>query len=133
MLVGPIHLAEFLLIATTSRVVRLSSPGTVVTSYLGKWNTKASRAEYDRVIGEWLAAGRCLTQTLDDLTIAELAARYLDHAKTYYKRNIMLLKRLHHAGEIEERAAQAIDLVDDHTVNPVGLDSRQSWLGCLAL
>ena len=23
--------------------------------YLGRWNTKASRAEYDRLIGEWLA------------------------------------------------------------------------------
>ena len=26
--------------------------------YLGKWNSKTSRAEYDRLIGEWLAAGR---------------------------------------------------------------------------
>ena len=23
--------------------------------YLGKWNTKASRAEYRRLVGEWLA------------------------------------------------------------------------------
>jgi len=28
--------------------------------YLGRWNTKASRAEYDRLIGEWLVGGRCL-------------------------------------------------------------------------
>ena len=26
--------------------------------YLGKWNTTASKAEYSRLIGEWLAAGR---------------------------------------------------------------------------
>jgi hypothetical protein len=25
--------------------------------YLGRWNSKASRGEYDRLIGEWLAAG----------------------------------------------------------------------------
>ncbi len=28
--------------------------------YLGTWNTSASRREYDRLIGEWLAAGRRL-------------------------------------------------------------------------
>ena len=28
--------------------------------YLGKWNTNASRAEYDRLIREWLADRRCL-------------------------------------------------------------------------
>ena len=42
--------------------------------YLGKWNTKASRAEYDRLIGEWLAGGRCLPAARSDLTVAELAA-----------------------------------------------------------
>lgn len=26
--------------------------------YLGPWNTKASRAEYDRLVGEWLLNGR---------------------------------------------------------------------------
>jgi hypothetical protein len=28
--------------------------------YLGPWNTKASKLEYDRIIGEWLASGRQL-------------------------------------------------------------------------
>ena len=31
--------------------------------YLGKWDTKASRTEYDRLIGEWLAVGLCPTAT----------------------------------------------------------------------
>ena len=30
--------------------------------YLGKWNTRQSWAEYDRLTGEWLAAGRVLRQ-----------------------------------------------------------------------
>jgi hypothetical protein len=38
--------------------------------YLGKWNTAASRAEYSRQIGEWLAGGRCLPGAAADLTIA---------------------------------------------------------------
>jgi hypothetical protein len=35
--------------------------------YLGKWNTEASRAEYDQRIGEWLAGGRCLPSSLEAL------------------------------------------------------------------
>jgi hypothetical protein len=41
--------------------------------YLGKFNSTVSRAEYDRLIGEWLAAGRCLPRPETGLTIAELA------------------------------------------------------------
>jgi len=57
--------------------------------YLGKWNTRASRSEYDRVIGEWLPAGRCMTQRRGgkEITIAELALAYLRFAKTYYRRD----------------------------------------------
>jgi len=44
--------------------------------YLGRYGTRASRAEYDRLIGEWLAAGRCLLRSDCDLTVAELAHRY---------------------------------------------------------
>ncbi len=28
--------------------------------YLGPWKSKASEVEYDRLVGEWLAAGRRL-------------------------------------------------------------------------
>jgi hypothetical protein len=54
--------------------------------YLGTWNTKASRQEYERLIGEWLANGRRLpTQDAkDDLRICELLVAYLKFAETYY-------------------------------------------------
>jgi len=54
--------------------------------YLGKWNTKTSRCEYERLIGEWLANGRRLTADSQkaDLRICELVKAYLDFAKTYY-------------------------------------------------
>jgi len=55
--------------------------------YLGRWNTGASRAVYDRLIGEWLAAGRELPKPETDLTIAELALRYLKFAKSYYRKD----------------------------------------------
>ena len=52
--------------------------------HLGPYRAKASRAEYDRLIGEWLAAGRCLPAPESDLTVAELALRYWRFAKVYY-------------------------------------------------
>ncbi len=52
--------------------------------YLGKWNTKASRQEYDRLIAEWIASGRCLLPAKVELTVIELAAAYKRFAKTYY-------------------------------------------------
>lgn len=55
--------------------------------YLGKYATKASRAEYDRLIGEWLAGGRSLPRPQSDLTVAELAERYWCFAKSYYRKD----------------------------------------------
>lgn len=54
--------------------------------YLGKYGSRASRAEYDRLIGEYIAAGRSLPceYVEDGLTLAELAIRFTKHAKTYY-------------------------------------------------
>jgi integrase len=56
--------------------------------YLGTHGTKASRTEYDRLIGEWLAAGRNpLGVSGHDLTIVELCARYWKFAVAYYRNN----------------------------------------------
>lgn len=53
--------------------------------YLGPHGTKASKTEYDRLIGEWLAAGRCLGQSHgNDITVAELCLAYKRFAKGYY-------------------------------------------------
>lgn len=57
--------------------------------YLGKWNSKASRQEYDRLIGEWLAGGRTSPpgEETSGLTVAELCLRYWHFAKGYYLKN----------------------------------------------
>jgi len=52
--------------------------------YLGKWGTKASKAEYDRLIGQWLGSGRSLPHGDEGVTIAELALAYWRFAKRYY-------------------------------------------------
>lgn len=55
--------------------------------YLGPWKSKASIAEYDRLIGEWLANGRRPPTAQSDLTILELANRYRKFAESYYVKN----------------------------------------------
>lgn len=54
--------------------------------YLGAYGSKASRTEYDRLVGEWLANGRRAPGPAGDLTIVELLAAYWRHAETYYRK-----------------------------------------------
>jgi integrase len=51
--------------------------------YLGPYGSKASKVDYDRIISEWLAAGRFVPQS-DSLTINELCLRYFKFAQSYY-------------------------------------------------
>ncbi|REK17370.1 MAG: site-specific integrase [Planctomycetota bacterium] len=57
--------------------------------YLGRWKSTASKAVYERLIGEWLANGRRLSQTCgtEGLTVVELLAAYRRHARAYYRKN----------------------------------------------
>jgi hypothetical protein len=56
--------------------------------YLGPHGTKASRLEYDRLIGEWLVAGRhSLDVNATEITVIELIARYWQFAKGYYRKD----------------------------------------------
>lgn len=57
--------------------------------YLGPHGTKASHLEYDRVVGEWLAAGRPSRATADatDVTVSEVCAAFWKHARQYYTKD----------------------------------------------
>jgi integrase len=55
-----------------------------VDHYLGLWRSKASKLEYDRLIGEWLANGRRLPTAQSDLTVSELVNLYRKFAEAYY-------------------------------------------------
>jgi len=53
--------------------------------YCGKFGSRASRREYDRLVGEWLAAGRPqIVESTQRITVAELLVRYMRFAKSYY-------------------------------------------------
>ena len=58
--------------------------------YLGPHGTKASRLEYDRLVSEWLAAGRpshpVPPSVGQELTIVELCAKYWLYAKGHYRK-----------------------------------------------
>src|SRR5262249_22525134 len=64
--------------ASGQAVVRLSG----VDHYLGPWNTPQSRAEYDRVVNEWLVRGRQPLAKSDhpsDTRVKELVAGFYSH------------------------------------------------------
>jgi integrase len=51
--------------------------------YLGTYNSAKSRAEYDRLISEWLANGRQLA-AIQAATVNELMVGYIRHVDSYY-------------------------------------------------
>src|SRR5262245_5902418 len=58
--------------------------------YLGRYGSVASRAEYDRIIAEWLANGRQLPGSANSgkvLTISELILAYWKHVEVYYAKD----------------------------------------------
>ena len=56
--------------------------------YLGTHGSKASKAEYDRLIGEWLTNGHTrLDVELGQITISELCSAYWKFAQGYYVKN----------------------------------------------
>lgn len=60
-----------------------------VDHYLGPHGTKTSKREYDRLIAEWLAAGRpaLVIQPAAVLKMKALIATYLTYAQKYYRKN----------------------------------------------
>ena len=50
--------------------------------YLGKHGSDASRREYDRIIGEFVANGRQPFYRQDEILVESLIVRYLDHVET---------------------------------------------------
>ncbi len=54
--------------------------------YLGIWNTSASRAEYDRLIAEFLSNGRQLRSEVES-SVVEIINAYRMFAERYYRKN----------------------------------------------
>jgi integrase len=53
--------------------------------YCGPWGSRTAQAEYQRLVGEWLASGGAPSVTARDaITVAELVLAYRRFAKGYY-------------------------------------------------
>ena len=73
--------------------------------YLGKYNSEASRREYDRIIGEFVANGRQPFHRPDEIRIENLVSRFQDYvhneqdfckySKTRFARVLKRLNRLY--------------------------------------
>ena len=68
--------------ASGQSVVKLSGRA----FYLGPHGTKAAKAEYDRIVGEWIANGRCwpAEPQAEPLTLAECVVLYAKHVLDYF-------------------------------------------------
>lgn len=54
--------------------------------YLGSWGTPEAKAEYDRVLAEWLVGSRRSKGIgVNDVTVAEVISGFWEHAKIYYR------------------------------------------------
>jgi hypothetical protein len=94
--------------ATGQAVVTLSGRDI----YLGPHGTQASKREYDRLTGEWLAAGRpAVAAKSIDLTIMEVCFRYWQHAESYYVRggSLATIKRMLRTLKVRYGYTAAVD------------------------
>lgn len=71
--------------ATGQAVVTLAG----CDNYLGPYGTAASKREYDRLVGEWIAAGRPTlpVAAVNDITVVEVTAAFMKHTRAYYVRD----------------------------------------------
>ena len=66
--------------------------------YLGPWNSDSSKAEYNRLLAEWLAAKKTSTLPYEGatwVTVAELLVAYLSEAEVTHRKNGQPTSHLH--------------------------------------
>jgi len=53
--------------------------------YLGRYESAEARQRNSQLVAEWLANGRALPVTLDQITVVEMIARFWTYAQDYYR------------------------------------------------
>jgi integrase len=101
--------------------------------YLGKHDSPESRAEYDRLIVEWLLDGRQSTHAPrdnpDDLTVTEVCLRYREWAIGYYRKLDEPTSEIHNVN----RAIRTLQELYGHTTardfGPLAMKAvRNRWV-----
>jgi integrase len=60
-----------------------------VTHYLGPWNSRTSKVQYDRIVAQWLASSRSpafgVPEDRKEVTVVQIIAQYRSWAVDYYR------------------------------------------------
>ena len=96
--------------------------------YLGRWNSKASRAAYERLVGEWLASGRTLRADDGGLSVAELCRAYLAFAQGYYRKDGKVTGTVHSIRVAVRELRTTYGLVSVRDFGPLSLQALQRRL-----
>ncbi len=98
--------------------------------YLGPHGTKASRTEYDRLISEWLAAGRPsqAPSVQNDITVVELAAAYRKYAKSYYVKHGKPTDTMHQVNRATEIICEWYGRTNANEFSPLALKAIKADL-----
>ena len=93
--------------------------------YLGKFGSESSKAEYDRLIGEWLARGRSRPVDFaeESLAVVEVIAAYHRHAKDYYRKHGKPTRELGCIKEASKVLRQRYGTHDANQFGPLALQS----------
>jgi integrase len=101
--------------------------------YLGRYGSPESKAEYDRLIAEWLAHGRRLPPAApageSDLTVTELLLRYWTFARGYYLKRDRPTSELNHVKLALQPLRRLYGATPARDFGPTGLKTiRQGWI-----
>ena len=97
--------------------------------YLGPHGTKASRIEYDRLISEWIAAGRPASPPKAyDITIVELSVAYRKFAKGYYQKNGEATETIHQVHRATELLCEKYGRTKATEFGPLAFQAFQADL-----
>jgi len=62
--------------------------------HCGRWKTKEAKAEYERLIAEWIARGRQPKPPTNDATVIECCDVYTDYCRDYFKESPKSYERI---------------------------------------
>ena len=100
--------------------------------YLGQYGSGPSRAEYDRLIAEYLAnqsTGHATRKDPADLTIAELCSKYVEHAERYYRKRDQPTSEIHTIRKTVKTLRSLYAHVPATDYGPLALKTcRQQWI-----
>jgi integrase len=98
--------------------------------YLGKYDSPESRQNYARMLGEWASNGYRLPVPTDQITLLEVADRYLEHADSYYlDSNGLPTSSLQRINRAIETALELYGNLPATQFGPVALRAvRQIWV-----